>query len=407
MVALRAPGGHGSVGRSTSPGQGTRPEAWAGWLDARVMRELDDILRARGRASGPMVLATVVAVSGSSYRRPGARMLMGGDGWLAGGVSGGCLEGDLVRKAFFWTSEGPRVLRYDTTGDTAEDEGALTFALGCNGVVDILLERWEPEGPGDALTFAAEARARSLRAVVATVYQGPSEAVGARLMLREDGVAAGNLTGALLEPVRAAATEALVRGVPFSGGCGGAEVLVEVVEPAPPVVVFGSGFDVAPVVARAQGLGWHLTVVADRPVEMLRRRFPQAQAHVASRATDVLEKVPLSPRSLVLVMTHSLPQDRELLARLLPLPVRYLGVLGPRSRTERILRELAQPPTAAQLEKLHAPMGLDLGAEGADEIALSIIAEVQTVLAGREGGRLRERRAPIHADAVAPERRSA
>ncbi|MHA7633641.1 XdhC family protein [Corallococcus sp. M7] len=370
------------------------------------MKELDDLLRACGRASGPVVLATVVAVSGSSYRRPGARMLMGADGWLAGGVSGGCLEGDLVRKAFFWTSDGPRVLRYDTTGDAAEDEGGLSFALGCNGVVDILLERWAP-GPGDALGFAAEARKQSLRAVVATVYRGPADAVGARLMLREDGVSEGNLTGALLDPVRAAATEALVRGVPWSGACGGAEVLVEVVEPAPPVVVFGSGFDVAPVVARAQGLGWHLTVVADRPVEMLRRRFPGAQAHVASRASEVLEKVPLSARSVVLVMTHSLPQDRELLERLVPLPVRYLGVLGPRARTERILKELARPPTASQLEKLHAPMGLDLGAEGADEIALSIIAEVQAVLAGRDGGRLRERQAPIHADAIAPERKSA
>lgn len=370
------------------------------------MRELDDILRAQGRAAGPMVLATVVAVAGSSYRRPGARMLMGGDGWLAGGVSGGCLEGDLVRKAFFWTAEGPRVLRYDTTGDNAEDEGGLSFALGCNGVVDILLERWEP-GPDDALGFAAEARRRSLRAVIATVYRGPSEAVGSRLMLREDGTEAGNVAGALRESVRASALEVLEGGVPWSGTCGGAEVLVEVVEPAPQVVVFGGGFDVAPVVARAQGLGWRLTVVADRPVELLRRRFPQAQAHVASRATEVLEKVPLSARSLVLVMTHSLPQDRELLARLVPLPVRYLGVLGPRSRTERILRELSQAPTSAQLEKLHAPMGLDLGAEGAEEIALSIIAEVQTVLAGREGGRLRERQAPIHAEAVAPERRSA
>ncbi|RKH48127.1 XdhC family protein, partial [Corallococcus llansteffanensis] len=327
----------------------------------------------------------------------------------AGGVSGGCLEGDLVRKAFFWTAEGPRVLRYDTTGDNAEDEGGLSFALGCNGVVDILLERWEPgsTNTGDALTFAAEARQRSLRAVVATVYRGPEEAVGSRWMLREDGVEAGNLTGPLRDSVRAAATEALVRGVPWSGACGGAEVLVEVVDPAPPVVVFGGGFDVAPVVSRAQGLGWHLTVVADRPVELLRRRFPQAQAFIASRSTEVLQKVPLSARSLVLVMTHSLPQDRELLARLVPLPVRYLGVLGPRARTERILRELPQAPTPAQLEKLHAPMGLDLGAEGADEIALSILAEVQTVLAGRDGGRLRERQAPIHAEATAPERRSA
>ena len=370
------------------------------------MKDLDAILRARQRARGPLVLATVVAVSGSSYRKPGARMLMGEDGWLAGGVSGGCLESDIVKKAFFWTSTGPRLLRYDSTGDNAEDEGGLSFALGCNGVVDVLLERLEA-GPAEALTFAADARQAGRRAVVATVYRGPANAVGSRLLVGEDGTETGDLSGALRDAVREAARAALEAGRTWSGPCGGADVLVEVVEPPHPLVLFGSGFDVAPVVTQAAGLGWQVTVVADRPAETLRRRFPLAHAVVSAKARDAVDAVPLSPRTLAVLMTHSLPQDRELLPRLLPRTLRYVGVLGPRSRTERLLSEMSPSPTPAQLDKLHAPVGLDLGAEGAEEIALSIVAELQAVVAHREGGKLRERQAPIHSDAAPPARKLA
>ncbi|MCP3104675.1 XdhC family protein [Myxococcus sp. K15C18031901] len=370
------------------------------------MKDLDAILRARERSRGPWVLATVVAVSGSSYRKPGARMLMGEDGWLAGGVSGGCLEADIVRKAFFWTSSGPRVLRYDSTGEGAEDEGGLSFALGCNGVVDVMLERCEP-GPLDALAFADEARRQGRRAVVATVYQGPASALGTRLMIRDDGLEAGDASGALGDAMREAAREALAVGHTWSGPCAGADVLVEVVEPPHSLVVFGSGFDVAPVVTQAAGLGWHVTVVADRPAPTLRRRFPLAHAVVSAKAGAAGDALSLSSRTLAVLMTHSLPQDRELLAALLPRRLRYLGVLGPRSRTERLLEGLAFTPTAAQLEALHAPVGLDLGAEGAEEIALSIVAELQAVVADRAGGKLRDRRAPIHTVAPPPARRLA
>ncbi|SEM98754.1 Xanthine and CO dehydrogenase maturation factor, XdhC/CoxF family [Stigmatella aurantiaca] len=370
------------------------------------MKDLDDILRARARTPGPYVMATVVAVAGSAYRRPGARMLMAESGWLAGGVSGGCLEGDIVRKAFFWTAQGPHLLRYDSTGEGADDEGGLSFALGCNGVVDVLLERWEP-GPVEPLAFAEEARRQEKRAVVATVYRGPAHAVGARLLLREDGVEASTLSGLLREAVHAAAGEALAQGRTWSGPCGGADVLVEVVEPPAPVVLFGGGFDVVPMSAQAAGLGFHVTVVADKPLDTLRRRFPRAHAVVAAKASEVLDKVPLTPRTLAVLMTHSLPQDRLLLPQLLARPLRYLGVLGPRSRTEKLLAGLPFTPTPAQLGTLHAPVGLDVGAEGADEVALSIAAELRAVLSGREGGKLRERQAPIHAPAPPLARRLA
>ncbi|WP_342376057.1 XdhC family protein [Myxococcus stipitatus] len=370
------------------------------------MKDLDAILRARAHARGPCVLATVVAVSGSSYRKPGARMLMGEDGWLAGGVSGGCLETDIVRKAFFRTSTAPCVLRYDSTGEGTEDEGGLSFALGCNGIVDVLLERFEA-GAEEALSFAAEARNQGKRAVVATVYEGSSHGVGTRWMLREDGVEAGLIEGALGEAVRAAAHEALAQGRTWSGPCGDALVLMEVVEPPHSLVLFGSGFDVVPVVTQATGLGWRVTVVADRPKETLRRRFPLAHSVVSAKARDAAEAVRLTPRSLVVLMTHSLPQDQVLLADLLPRSLRYLGVLGPRARTEKLLAAMSPPPGDMLLEKLHAPVGLDLGAEGAEEIALSIVAELQAIVSDRVGGKLRERNAPIHTVAPPPARKLA
>jgi xanthine/CO dehydrogenase XdhC/CoxF family maturation factor len=179
------------------------------------------------------------------------------------------------------------------------------------------------------------------------------------------------------------------------------------VDPPTPLVLFGGGFDVVPVVAQAVGLGLHVTVVADKSTETLHRRFPRAHAVVSAKAREVLEKVPLSDRAMAVVMTHSLPQDRELLARLLPLPLRYLGVLGPRARTDRLLAEMSPAPTPAQLDKLHAPVGLDIGAEGPEEVALAIVTELRAVLADREGGKLRYRQAPIYASAPPAARRLA
>src|SRR6185312_13067289 len=153
-------------------------------------------------------------------------------------------------------------------------------------------------------------RRHSRRAVLATVYRGPSNAVGARLMLRDDGVEVSNLSGPLLDAVRSAAGEAIATGRTWSGPCGGADVLVEVVDPPTPLVLFGGGFDVVPVVAQAVGLGLHVMVVADKSTETLRRRFPRAHAVVSAKAREVLEKVPLSDRATAVVMTHSLPHDR-------------------------------------------------------------------------------------------------
>lgn len=374
------------------------------------MRELSDVLAAyrAHKASGePLILATLVRVEGSTYRRPGARMLMTGERPLAGGISGGCLESDVLRKALWRTSRaGTALVQYDSRAD---DELAFSFGLGCNGLAELLLERLEPGAP-HVLDFLERSQADRVSAALATVLvsEKGQERVGARVMLDEQGrtlstVRDDTLRARLMEDVTAALAGGLSGPAQRTASFGVVEVAIEVVPPPVPLVIFGAGFDVHPVVELAKNVGWHVMVVGTRPGGNLRARFPRADAVVGARAEKACEGLSLDARTLAVLMTHNFPEDEALLAQLLPSPVRYVGVLGPRRRTERLLEALRTRgvrPTPAQLARLHGPMGLDIGAEGADEIALSILSELRAFLAGREGGSLRAREAPIHGEAA-------
>jgi|SRR6218665_2499425 len=372
------------------------------------MRELSEVLtawRAAKSSAEPLILATIVRVEGSTYRRPGARMLMTGERQLAGGISGGCLESDVLRKALWRTSQGESVvIQYDSRSD---DEFAFTMGLGCNGLVELLLERLEPMAPqGGVLDFLERGQSERIAVAVATVVVAAEgrERVGARVMLDALGRMEATVED---EALRGLLREDLERAL-ASGRSGYqrretaarvVEVAIEVVSPPVPVVIFGTGVDVLPVVDLAKNVGWHVTVVGTRPSGNLRTRFPRADAWVGARADKALSELNLDSRTLALLMTHNYPEDEAVLAQLLTSPVRYIGVLGPRRRTERLLTTLAAQgirPTAEQLARVHGPMGLDIGAEGGDEIALSIIAELQAFLSGRQGGALRTRTAPIH-----------
>jgi xanthine/CO dehydrogenase XdhC/CoxF family maturation factor len=202
---------------------------------------------------------------------------------------------------------------------------------------------------------------------------------------------AGDAAGAL-ERRRSATTS-------YRSPTGEVEVLLEYLAPPIPLVVFGGGPDAVPLVRLAKALGWHVTVVDARGAAANRVRFPQADAVIACPPEEVRARVPLTPHSNAVVMTHSYRRDLTLLEVLLPSPVRYLGLLGPRARAERLLHDaslvgLDASPT--QLQRLHAPVGLDLGAEGPEEIALAILAEVQATLTRRAARPLRDRPGPIH-----------
>jgi xanthine/CO dehydrogenase XdhC/CoxF family maturation factor len=154
-----------------------------------------------------------------------------------------------------------------------------------------------------------------------------------------------------------------------------------------------------PVVRLAKDIGWHVTLVDHRPAYATPERFPEADRIVVGTPAEAMREVELDSDTLALVMTHNYLRDLELLEHLLPSPARYLGLLGPRRRTDQILADLAEKgraPGADQLGRFYAPVGLDIGSEGPTEVAMSILAEMQAVMTNHAGGHLRERKRPIH-----------
>lgn len=359
------------------------------------------------------LLATVVRVRGSSYRRPGARMLLGESGWLAGGISGGCLEGDVVRRAWWRTRNGPAVVTYDSTvpegTDEAFDDLAWGFGLGCNGVIEVLLERIEASDTAPDVIGFLEARLRERRAgAMATVIAADDTArVGQRLLWRDgaDTPAASSLgdrdlAARLAGDVRAALREGASRSIAVTTRQGdNVDVFVEVVQPPTPLVLCGAGADAGPLARMAREVGWHVTVVDPRPGALPRpARCVDSDRLVACAPDDLPRHVPLDPHTLVVVMTHNLPFDAAFVGALLPSPVRYIGILGPARRTERLLAWLrANGSPLPGLERVHGPVGLDIGAGDPATVALSALAEMQAVVAGRHAGFLRDRgNRPIH-----------
>jgi xanthine dehydrogenase accessory factor len=361
-------------------------------------------------------LATVVSVEGSSYRRPGARMLVCEGGATTGTISAGCLEGDVIEHARRVIRAGEAVLvEYDTA--STSDEMAWGLGLGCNGIVRVLVE---PLASGslyvEALRRSCEVHADGAPVLVATVYQHtPSELApaaarietGARLFINDEGEVSREKLSDRVASVLEGEVRALSRAGETSGARvidvdGGAiKVFVETILPPVPLVIFGAGHDALPVVDLARKLGWQTEVVDPQARLASLSRFVMADRVTLSRPEEVGAQVSITPRTLTLLMSHNYSHDLALLRFLLASPARYIGVMGPRKRTERMLRDLAAGedafrPEEAEMTRLHSPAGLDIGANAPAEIALSIVAEMRAVLDGRRGGMLRERRGSIH-----------
>ena len=343
----------------------------------------------------PAVLATVVRVRGSAYRSPGARRLLWPDGRALGLVSGGCLESDLARRAWSLTEQRPgAVVRYDTS---APDAGVWEFGLGCRGVVDILLERLAGPLPAWAGLLSRCQRAGE-PCVLARVLAG--ERLGAFLAADIRGETVHDCPDlACLLAAEAADALAEGRSRHVSLDEGRCLAFVEHVPPAPTLLVCGSGPDAVPLARLAGEIGWRVAVADPRDRAGLRGRFPGAEEVVPACDDARLRLLAGRPRTAAVVMTHNTGDDERMLRVLLGCRLCYLGVLGPRHRTAGLLRSLAADGTRLAgdaVANLHTPAGLDLGAETPAEIALAILAEAQAVLAGRSGGRLRDRRGPIH-----------
>ncbi len=319
------------------------------------------------------VLVTLVRAEGSSYRRAGARMLVGVGGSYAGTISGGCLEAEVVRKAAWKTRSGPVMDRYSTMFDDTAD---IPYGLGCGGVLDVLLEPART-AECDALVNAIEQSLGGRDAVVATWLPE-----GGRSLLRAVFDATGDLRFASeeLRPEEIAAVDVFR----LTAGDG---VFVERIVPPQRLFVIGAGDDARPVVSMAAMLGWNV-LVADGRAQLARAdRFPEAERVIAVRSVSELD---VRERDAVVIMTHSYEQDREALALMLSLsaPPVYLGLLGAKHRSSLVVSEVAVMlgrSVGDCCDRIYAPMGLDLGGDGACSIALAVVAEAHARVEGRLG----------------------
>ncbi len=373
------------------------------------MNELEAILDGIERlwlAGEEAALATVVSVKGSAYRRPGAQMLISpGGGGRIGSVSGGCLEGDVARKAWQLTEGGQAaVLRYDSSAD---DDGLWGLWLGCNGVIEILVERIARANP--LVGFVRQCFERRRRGLVATVFGGEEAtgvAVGARLLMDEDGAIESDPSSLaeriprLVEHARATAELGETQIASYKLANGRAEALLEIIEPPVALVICGAGWDALPLVAAARAVGWRVAVADRRAGHATRERFPLADGVVVCPPADLAKHVRMDARTAIVLMTHHYPDDLGFLPAALRSEAFYVGLLGPARRRDRLLVDLFDQegfaPADSELARLYGPVGLDIGAEEPAEVAAAIVAEILGVLARRSGGPMRERCAPIH-----------
>lgn len=333
-------------------------------------------------------------------------MLIAKQSDITGMVSGGCLEQDILCHVQQQTPPyHPFVITYDTTTD---EDILWGFGLGCDGIVQVLVEYLEANQPCNPLSFIAECFDRHQPGVLSTVFEVQGSIpvpIGARLMLHSDGSIESNLNDAgLYEAIAGTAQVTLQQQrtshQQYRFPSGQVEVLMEVIQPMPSLIVFGAGRDALPLAQFAKALGWHLTLVDCRSLETTPSRFPMADQIILARREAISQQVAIVENTMTVVMTHNYHDDLAILSMLLVSPAQYIGVLGSRQRTERLLQDWRQKTEinfSKKLHRLHAPIGLDIGAQTPEEIAIAIIAEIQAVLSDRTAGFLKNRQASIHA----------
>lgn len=358
----------------------------------------------RAAADGEhVVLATVVHVVGSSYGGVGARMVIRVDGSTVGLVSGGCLESDLCAHAVEVHASGnARVVTYDTRAD---DDAVWGLGLGCNGLIDVLLQPLPPKRALESAELLRDALALDEPSVIATVVatdgSNVSPAVGAQALFTPKlAKAVGEWRNQPLESLAAQVDGALATGRRgLVQQTDSMTIAFEVVNPAVRLLILGSGPDAAPVCRLARALGWNVTLVDHRPINAAHAsRFPDIRVVECADAYTLASCVDLGARTAAVVMSHHFARDAGYVGALIRAGVGYIGVLGPRTRTERMLAEIAARggvlPTSG--DALFAPVGLDLGGDGPESIALAIVAEVSAVMHGRTPGHLREHAHGLH-----------
>lgn len=372
------------------------------------MKEIREIIRAFDAAATHnknTALATVVHVEGSSYRRAGARMLVTEDGQLTGAISGGCLEGDALKKAQLVMSERKsRLITYDTTGGTGSSD--LEISLGCNGIIHILIEPIDTDNPDNPIQLLKEFSSQRDPVVMVTLFSmndKAEEQPGTCLFVARNKKTRGNLSDKRLQDIlitdahevletRSSITKVYRNEDELTG-------FIELLEPTISLIVTGAGNDTIPLMYLSDILGWDMTVIDCRSKYLTEERFPGVNKIIASEPEDVMSRLSPDDRTAIILMTHNYNYDFGMLRELFLLDLPYIGLLGPKKRYDRMITDLQKEGiflSDGQLQNMFGPVGLDIGAESPEEIALSVVAQIRAVFAGKSGTHLRDKMEPIH-----------
>lgn len=339
------------------------------------------------------VLATVVDLKGSGYRLPGARMLIKADGDAVGTVSGGCLEADVLERAKRVREHGtPEVFTYDTTAD---ENSVFSLNMGCRGVMRVLMESVTRDSEIiRSLERVYRERVR-IDSAVAIAVEGDGDITLGRRFFHGDECSIKEALGMMDDLGTFAMSGANYQTITYETENGMAEFAFESLKPPVQLYVLGAGADAVPLADVAHGLGWEVNVCDHRPAFLTAERFPKCDALV-SLDRDAAPEWEVDDLTAFVVMNHNYDRDKAMLTGALNSNAFYVGALGPKRRTAQIMEELGHPFDDDQLAKLRSPAGLDIGADTPESIALSIIAEIQSVLRNRNGGPLRDRTASIY-----------
>lgn len=364
------------------------------------MKEIIDIISAYREAIGlklKTALATVIHVDGSSYRRPGARMLVTELGNFTGAISGGCLEGDALRKAQLAIHNGRnKLVTYDTSD---EDDVELGIQLGCNGIIHILFEPINPEDTNNPVNLLIQLLEERTEAVIATLFDLQNKSAdhpGTCLLLRQNKVISkeSSVQNHIYPLLIESAKQTLINRKSVFASLENINAFLEFIPPPTHLIIAGAGNDAIPLTVIAKSVGWKITIIDGRLSHATSSRFPLADEIYVLKPEEIVNKIQLDQYTVCVLMTHNYQYDLACLKLLLHHPVLYIGSLGPKRKLERMLEEIDENPLS--LDRVYGPIGLDIGAETAEEIAISIMAEIKAVINGRNGAFLRNKKSGIH-----------
>ncbi|WP_426324747.1 XdhC family protein [Pedobacter sp. R-06] len=364
------------------------------------MKEITDIIKAYQKATKEKkktALATVVKVEGSSYRRPGARMLITEDGQLTGAISGGCLEGDALRKALSAiVQQENKLITYDTTD---EDDAKFGVQLGCNGIVHILFEPIIEEDGLNPISILTALQGKRENAVLATLFSLTDKLqLGTSMLFRNEPILSKipqAISDEIIKDILEVSAHKTTAIKAYNFDNQRIDAFLEFIQPPISLIIAGAGNDAQPLAEMAYLLGWEVTVIDGRPAHATPQRFANATKVLVSKPENVLAQIQIDEQTAFVLMTHNYNYDLELLKYLLGTNAPYIGTLGPKKKLLRMLDEL-DLATPANQTRVHGPVGLDIGAETAEEIAISILAEIKSVFTGASAVFLKEKKKPIH-----------